>query len=109
MFAQYSEQASSMSAMQQLQMMKASGMVPWLNNPILQGQYEMSAFYQFKEQSMKALKQQEVEAMSEIEEEIQLELNTIEGQLKSKKAMLESCQNLLNDQVKRFVPKFGLG
>ena len=108
MFANFSEQASSMSAMQQLQMMKASGMVPWLNNPIMQGQYEMSAFYQFKEQSMKALKQQEIEAMNEIEAEIQLELNTIEGQLKTKRAMLESCQNLLSSQTEKFVPKFGM-
>ena len=108
MFANFSEQASSMSAMQQLQMMKASGMVPWLNNPMMQGQYEMSAFYQFKEQSMKALKQQEVEAMNEIEAEIQLELNTIEGQLKTKRAMLESCQNLLSSQTEKFVPKFGM-
>ena len=68
----------------------------------------MSAFYQFKEQSMKALKQQEVEAMNEIEAEIQLELNTIESQLKSKRAMLESCQNLLSSQTEKFVPKFGM-
>ena len=108
LFAQYSDQASSMNAMQQLQMMKANGMIPWLNNPIMQGQYEMSAFYQFKEQSMKALKQQEIEAMNEIEKEIELEMNAIEGQLKTKKAMLESCQNLLKEQVQQYVPKFGL-
>lgn len=109
MFAQYSDQASSMNAMQQLQMMKASGMVPWLNNQVMQGQYEMSAFAQFKEQSLKALKQQEIDAMNEIEAEIQLELNSIEGQLKSKRAMLESCEGLLKEQVQNFVPKFGLG
>ena len=108
MFAQFSDQASSMNAMQQLQMMKANGMVPWLNNPAMQGQYEMSAFYQFKEQSMKALKQQEIDAMNEIEKEIELEMNTIEGQLKTKRAMLESCQNLLKEQVQQYVPKFGL-
>ena len=109
MFAQYSDQASSMNAMQQLQVMKASGMVPWLNNPVMQGQYEMSAFAQFKEQSLKALKQQEIDAMNEIEAEIQLQLNAIEGQLKSKRAMLESCQSLLKEQGQNFVPKFGLG
>ena len=108
MFAQFSDQASSMNAMQQLQMMKASGMVPWLNNPMMQGQYEMSAFAQFKQQSLKALKQQEIDAMNEIEAEIQLEMNTIEGQLKTKKAMLESCQGLLKEQVQNFVPKFGM-
>jgi len=108
MFAQFSDQASSMNAMQQLQMMKASGMVPWLNNPMMQGQYEMSAFYQFKEQSMKALKQQEIDAMSEIEKEIELEMNDIETRLKEKKAMRESCQNLLKEEIQNYVPKFGL-
>ena len=109
MFAQYSDQASSMNAMQQLQMMKASGMVPWFNNQMAQGQYEMSAFAQFKEQSMKALKQQEIDAMNEIEKEIELELNAIEGQLKTKRAMKESCQSLLKEQAQNFVPKFGMG
>jgi hypothetical protein len=58
---------------------------------------------------LKALKQQEIDAMNEIEAEIQLQLNAIEGQLKSKRAMLESCQSLLKEQVQNFVPKFGLG
>ena len=109
MFAQFSDMASSANAGQQLQMMKASGMIPILNNPIMQQQYEMSAFYQFKQQSEKALKQQEIDAMNEIEAEIQQELNTIEVQLKTKRAMLESCQQLMSSQVEKFVPKFGLG
>jgi len=109
LFAQYSDQASSMSAMQNLQMMKMNGMVPWTGNPMTQMQYEMSAFAQFREQSMKALKQQEIDAMNEIEKEIELELNAIEGQLKAKRAMKESCQGLLKEQVQNFVPKFGLG
>ena len=109
MFAQYSEQASSMSAMQQMQMMKATGMVPWLNNPMMQYNYEMNAFAQLKKQSMQALKQREVDAMNEIEKEIELELNAIEAQLKAKRAMKESCQNNLSERVKDFVPKFGLG
>ena len=108
MFAQYSDQASSMNAMQQLQMMKATGMVPWLNNQMMQGQYEMSAFYQFKQQSMKALKQQEIDAMTEIEKEIEIEMNEIETRLKEKKAMKESCENLLKEEVQQFVPRFGL-
>ena len=108
MFAQYSNQASQMSAMQQLQMMKMSGMVPWTGNAMSQMQYEMSAFARFREQSMRALKQQEIDAMSEIEKEIELELNAIEGQLKTKKAMRESCQSLLKEQVQEYVPKFGL-
>ena len=109
MFAQYCNQASSMSAMQQLQYYKMCGMVPWTGNQMSQYQFEMSAFSRFKEQSMKALKQQEIDAMNEIEKEIQLEMNAIEEQLKSKKAMLESCKNLLKEEVQNFVPKFGLG
>ena len=109
MFAQYSNQASSMSAMQQLQMMKMNGMVPWTGNQMTQMQYEMSAFARFKEQSMKALKQQEIDAMSEIEKEIELEMNSIEAQIKQKKAMRESCESLLKEEVQNYVPKFGLG
>ena len=85
-----------------------SGLVPWTGNQMTQMQYEMSAFARFKEESMKALKQQEVDAMSEIEKEIELELNAIEDQLKMKKEMKESCQNLLKEQVQDYVPKFGL-
>ena len=109
MFAQYSNQASSVSAMQQLQMMKMNGLVPWTGNQMTQMQYEMSAYAKFKEESIKALKQQEIDAMNEIEKEIELELNAIEGQLKTKQAMKESCQNLLKEQIQNFVPKFGLG
>ncbi len=109
MFAQFSEQASSMNAMQQLQMMKASGMVPWLNNPMMQYNYEISAFAQFKQQSMQALKQREIDAMNEIEKEIQLELNAIEVQIKEKTAMKESCEKRMQQRIEDFVPKFGLG
>jgi len=109
MFAQYSDQASSMAAGQQLSMMQASGMIPILNNPMMQQNYTMYAFDQLKKQSMQALKQREVDAMNEIEKEIELELNAIEGQLKTKRAMKESCQNNLSERVKDFVPKFGLG
>ena len=108
MFSQYANQASSLSAMQNLQMMKMNGMIPWTGNQMTQMQYEMSAFAQFREQSMKALKQQEIDAMNEIEKEIELELNAIEGQLKTKRAMKESCQGLLKEQIQNFVPKFGL-
>ncbi len=108
MFSQYANQASSMSAMQNLQMSKAMGMVPWLNNPMYQMQYEMSAFAKFKEESMRALKQQEVDSMNEIEKEIQLEMNTIETRIKEKKALLESCKKLLDEEVRDSAPKFGL-
>ena len=109
MFAQFSNQASSMSAMQNLQMYKMMGLVPWTGNPMSQYQLEMSAFARFKEQSLKALKQQEVDVMSEVEKEIQLEMNTIETRIKEKKAMLESCKKLLDEEVRDSAPKFGLG
>ena len=49
MFAQFSNQASSMSAMQNVQTMKMRGMVPWTGNALAQYQMEMSAFSKFKE------------------------------------------------------------
>ena len=78
MFAQFSNQASSMSAMQNLQSMKMGGMVPWTGNALAQYQMEMSAFSKFKEESMKALKEQEIQVLNEKEKEIQLEMNDIE-------------------------------
>ena len=65
LFAQYSDQASSMSAMQNVQMYKSMGLVPWTGNQFTQMQLEMSAYSRFKEQSLKALKQQEVDQMKE--------------------------------------------
>lgn len=55
MFAQFSNQASSMSAMQNLQTMKMMGQVPWTGNALAQYQIEMSAFAKFKEESMRLL------------------------------------------------------
>ena len=108
MFAQYSDQASSMSAMQNLQMMKMMGRVPMMGNPMMQMQLEMSAFKQFKEEAMKALKQQEAATLNEVEKEIQLELNQIEQRLKMKRAELESCKNLASKEAEDMVPTFGL-
>ena len=109
MFAQYSDQASSMSAMQNLQAMKMMGRVPMLNNPMMQMQLEMSAFRQFKEEAMKALKQQEAAALNEIEKEIQLELNSIEASIKMKREELKSCKELASSSIEALTPKFGLG
>ena len=69
-FAQYSDQASSMSAMQNLQMMRMMGRVPITGNPMMQMQLEMSAFNMFKQEAMKALKQQEAATLNEVEKEI---------------------------------------
>ena len=107
LFAQFSNQASSMSAMQNVQMMKMNGMVPWTGNALTQYQLEMSAFAKFKEESMKALKQQEADVLNEKEKEIQLEMNDIEQKIKMKRAMLESVKNLAKQQAEEGVPKFG--
>ena len=107
-FAQYSDQASSMSAMQNLQMMKMMGRVPMTPNPMMQMQIEMSAFRQFKEEAMKALKQQEAATLNEVEKEIQLELNQIEQRIKMKQAELQACKELASKQATEYVPTFGL-
>ena len=109
MFAQFSNQASSMSAMQNLQTMKMMGQVPWTGNALAQYQIEMSAFAKFKEESMKALKQQEVQILNEKEKEIQLEMNEIEQRLKMKRAYLESVRQQAAEDARNSTPKFGLG
>lgn len=109
MFAQFSNQASSMSAMQNVQTMKMRGMVPWTGNALAQYQLEMSAFSKFKEESMKALKQQEIEVLNEKEKEIQLEINDIEQRIRMKQAELDSCKQLASKEAADSAPKFGLG
>lgn len=107
-FAQYSDQASSMSAMQNLQMMKMMGRVPYTGNPLMQYQIEMSAFRQFKEQAMKNLKQQEAATLNEREKEIQLELNSIEQRLATKRKQLDTYKQLAAKGAQDMVPTFGL-
>ena len=108
LFAQYSDQASSMCAMQNLQMMKMMGRVPYTGNQLMQIQIETSAFNQFKEQALKNLKQQEASVLNEKEKEIQLELNGIEQRLKMKRQQLESYKQLASESIKDTVPIFGL-
>ena len=108
-FSQYSDQASSMSAMQNLQMMKMTGRVPWTGNPYTQYQMEMSAFRSFKEEALKALKQQEAAILNEKEKEIQLEMNQIEQELNMKRQQLKSYKDLASNDVQNSVPTFGLG
>lgn len=107
MFAQFSDQASSMSAMQNLQAMKYMGRVPYTGNPMVQMQMEMSAFRQFKEQSLKALKQQEINVLNEKEKEIQLDVNSIQQQLSMKRQQLESYKQKAMDDAKQAAPNFG--
>ena len=109
MFAQFSNQASSMSAMQNLQSMKMGGMVPWTGNALAQYQMEMSAFSKFKEESMTALKEQEIQVLNEKEKEIQLEMNDIEQRLSMKRAELQSVKQLASEEARESAPKFGLG
>ena len=108
LFAQYSDQASSMSAMQNLQAMKAMGRVPMTGNPATQMQIEMSAYNQFKQQALKDLKQQEVQVLNQKESEIQLELNELEQRLKMKRAQLESYKQLSQKEAEEWAPRFGL-
>ena len=106
MFAQYSDQASSMSAMQNLQMMKMMGRIPYTGNPMQQYQIEMSAFRQFKEEALKAMKQQESQIMNEKEKEIQLELNSIETRMKMKQAQLEAYKKSASEDAQNAAPQF---
>lgn len=106
LFAQYSDQASSMSAMQNLQNMKMMGRVPFVNNQMMQQQIELSAFKQFKEEAMKALKQQEVNKMNEVEKDIQLALNDIELRIKMKQEARDEHKKHALEAAKEFVPKF---
>ena len=108
MFAQYSDQASSISAMQNLHMMKMMGRVPITGNPMMQMQIEFSAFNQFKQEALKALKQQEITQMNEVEKEIQLEINSLEMKLKMKEKQLENYKELANKGAESMAPTFGL-
>lgn len=108
LFAQYSDQASSMSAMQNMQMMQAMGRIPMTGNQMMDMQIQMSAFNQFKQEALKALKQQEVNILNEKENEIQLKLNSINLQLQKKNKQLETYKQLASKGVQDSVPTFGL-
>ncbi len=106
MFAQYSDQASSMSAMQNLQMMKMTGRVPFTGNPAMQMQLEFSAFNQFKQEALKALKEQEVAQMNQVEKEIQLDINEIEQKLNIKNKQLDKYKEQASKEAEDAAPKF---
>ena len=107
LFAQYADQASSMSAMQNLQMMKMTGRVPFTGNQMMDMQIQTSAYTQFKQEAMKALKQQETNMLNEKEKEIRLELNTIQQQLTSKKEKLQAYKEACKEAAKNSAPDFG--
>lgn len=107
LFAQYSDQASSVSAMQNLQMMKMMGRVPYTGNQMTDMQIQMSAYNQFKQEAMKSLKQQETNILNEKEKEIQLELNTIQQNLAIKKEQLQSYKSACKEAAKNAAPDFG--
>ena len=109
LFAQFSNQASSVNAMQKLQMMKMNGMVPYTGNQLSQYQLESSAYARFKEEAVKALKQQEAQVLNEKEKELQLEMNTIEQRLTMKRAELQSVKQLAKEEARESAPTFGLG
>jgi hypothetical protein len=106
-FAQYADQASSMSASQNLQMMQMMGRVPMTGNAMMDMQIQMSAYNQFKQEAMKALKEQEKNVLSEKEKEIQLELTTLETTLKIKQEQLQAYKQRVGDQAKHAAPDFG--
>ena len=107
LFSQYSDQVSSMTAMQNLQTMKMMGRVPYTGNIATQQQLEMSAFNQFKQEAMKQLKQQEANVLNEKEKEMQLEMNQMEQRLKIMNKQLETYKQLADKQVENMVPNFG--
>ena len=107
LFAQYSDQASSMSAMQNLQMMKMMGRVPYTGNQMVDMQIQMSAYAQFKQEAMKSLKEQEVNVLNEKEKEIQLELNSIQQMLAVKKEQLQAYKQHAKEEAKNAAPDFG--
>ena len=61
----------------------------------------------FKQEALKALKQQEVNAMNEKEKAVQLELNALQAQLQVKKSQIESYKQLVSDGAKAAAPNFG--
>lgn len=67
----------------------------------------MSAFRQFKEQSMKALKQQEINVLNEKEKEIQLDINSIQQRLSMKRQQLEAYKQKAMEDAKASAPNFG--
>jgi len=107
LFAQYADQASSMSAAQNLQMMKMMGRVPYTGNQMVDMQIQMSAYSQFKQEALKALKQQEVNVLNEKEKEIQLEVNAIKQRYEVKKAQLEAYKQQAKEDAKNAAPDFG--
>jgi outer membrane protein TolC len=107
LFAQYADQASSTSAMQNLQMMKMTGRVPFTGNQMMDMQIQTSAYMQFKQEALKALKQQETNLLNEKEKEIRLELNTVQQQLATKKEQLQAYKQACKEAAKNAAPDFG--
>ena len=107
LFAQYADQASAMSAAQNLQMMRMMGRVPITGNQMVDMQIQMSAYSQFKEEALKALKRQEVAVLNEKEKEIELELNSIKQRYEMKKQQLEAYKQQAKEDAKKAAPDFG--
>ena len=94
-------------ASQNLQMMQMMGRVPMTGNQMVDMQIQMSAFNQFKQESMKALKEQEKNVLSEKEKEMQLELNTIQTSIKIKQEQLQAYKQRVDKQAQNAAPDFG--
>ena len=102
------ENMISLLKLHTLQTMKMMGRVPYTGNIATQQQLEMSAFNQFKQESMKALKQQEASLLNEKEKEIQLEMNQMEQRLKMMNKQLETYKQMAQKQAEDSVPSFGM-
>ncbi len=107
LFAQYADNASSMSAAQNLQTMKLLGRIPFTGNPMVDMQIQTSAYAQFKQEALKALKEQETAVLNEKEKEIRLAMNAMELQLTKKKSELQAYKDACKEAAKNAAPDFG--
>lgn len=107
LFAQYANQASYMSATQNLNQARMMGMLPYAGNPMAQYQLEMSAFNNFRQEAVKALKQQESRMLAEKEKEIELEVNAITQEVQMKEAQLKAYKDRAKEEAKEWAPDFG--
>ena len=107
LFAQYADNASSMSAAQNLQTMKLLGRIPYTGNQMMDMQIQTSAYTQFKREALKTLKEQETAVLNEKEKEIKLAMNAMEIQLSKKKAELQAYKDACKEAAKNAAPDFG--
>ena len=83
------------------------GRMPVANNPQQQYMMELSAFTRFKEESMKAIKQQEVNWLHAREREIELEIKSKQHHKEFEEGMQKAAEEkALSDAKEEAAPKF---